>query len=412
MDLVQRSELEIPRPQSEQSPNWETEPRSRNLGVWQSLSGWFIGRESTAWQVLSVTNEVIRRAVQNAALLVQMENMGVSNKAERNHLLTLFSGFSSVDEAHRLSALVFGVQQVRHFTFFAIRESERVDLSAYEEPPFEYPLQPKTRTDKPRLDRSGFPDKSPEKAVQRQKILAEERALRQEVLSCIQDGMLDLAALERPVSPAVRCCLRWPTMDEFRALLDRFWVTRAKNKELYFALKRIVPEYRRLINEQLGWNLIVNEAIVKLEKVPPRALPWMGIQSFQDPMDYCLLCAVLFFLAYLDDGAPFLLSSLTRAVETFLAEVRPVDWTQFLHRKCSNMPRRLAWYWSVTETARALAGIGIRRCSIYMAEWMLLEKLEGNILLAPAVGKLVGHYPASFHNELSEGEEDGPLEDE
>ena len=122
-------------------------------------------------------------------------------------------------------------------------------------------------------------------------------------------------------------------MDEFRALIDRFWVTRAGNKELYFTLKRILPEYRRLINEQLGWNLIVNEAIVKLEKVPPRALPWMGIQSFQDPMDYCLLCAVLLFLADLDDGAPFLLSSLTRAVETFLAEVRPVDWTQFLHRK-------------------------------------------------------------------------------
>ena len=55
--------------------------------------------------------------MQNAALLVQMENMGVSNKAELRHLLTLFAGFQSVDEAHRLSALVFGVQQVRHFAF-------------------------------------------------------------------------------------------------------------------------------------------------------------------------------------------------------------------------------------------------------------------------------------------------------
>ena len=204
LDLIQRSELEIPRPQSEQSPNWEAELRTRNLGVWQSLSDWFIGSESTARQVLNVTNEVIRRAVQNAALLVQMENMGVSNKAELNHLLALFASCQTVDEAHRLSALVFGVQQVRHFAFFAIRESERVDLSTYEEPPFVYTLQPRTRTYKPRLDRSGFPDKSAEKAAQRQKILAEEQALRQEVLSYIQDGVLDLAALGRPVSPAVR----------------------------------------------------------------------------------------------------------------------------------------------------------------------------------------------------------------
>lgn len=28
-----------------------------------------------------------------------------------------------------------------------------------------------------------------------------------------------------------------------------------------------------------------------------------------------------------------MLSSLTKAIETFLAEVKPVDWTQFLHRK-------------------------------------------------------------------------------
>ena len=91
-------------------------------------------------------------------------------------------------------------------------------------------------------------------------------------------------------------------MYEFRFLLDRFWVTRAENKDLYFAVKRALPHYRRLVNEQLGWNLIVNEAVVKLEKVPAKAMAWMGIQEFQEKLDYCLLCA-------------------------------PVDWTRFPHRK-------------------------------------------------------------------------------
>lgn len=124
-------------------------------------------------------------------------------------------------------------------------------------------------------------------------------------------------------------------MYEFRTLLDRFWITRTGDRELYFALKRTLsdPDFHRLVNELLGWNLISNESVIKLEKVPPRAMPWMGIQSFQEPLDYCLLCAVLLFLADLDDGAPFLLSSLTQSVETFLCEVRPVNWTQFLHRK-------------------------------------------------------------------------------
>lgn len=122
-------------------------------------------------------------------------------------------------------------------------------------------------------------------------------------------------------------------MYKFRALLDRFWVRRGEERELYFELKRALPDYRRLVNELLGWNLVVNESVIKLEKVPPRAQPWMGIQSFQEPLDYCLLCALLLFLADLDDGAPFLLSSLTQAIETFLSEVQPVDWTRFPHRK-------------------------------------------------------------------------------
>ncbi len=204
LDLVQRSEREIPRPQSEQSPNWKTELETRCRGVWQSLSDWFTGSDPAARQVLNVTNEVIRRAVQNAALLVQMENMGVSNKAELRHLLTLFAGCRNMAESHCLSAMVFGAQQARHFSFDHIRESERVDLSPYDEPPMEYALQPRTRTYKPRLDRTGFPDKSAEKAVQRQKILEEERALRQEVMGYIRDGTLDLSALDTPVSPAVR----------------------------------------------------------------------------------------------------------------------------------------------------------------------------------------------------------------
>lgn len=122
-------------------------------------------------------------------------------------------------------------------------------------------------------------------------------------------------------------------MHEFRYLLDRFWITREQNKELYFSVKRALPDYRRLINEQLGWNLIVNEAVVKLEKVPPKAMAWMGIEEFQDKLDYCLLCGTLLFLSDLDDGEQFLLSSLTEALEALLAEIHPVDWTRFPHRK-------------------------------------------------------------------------------
>lgn len=122
-------------------------------------------------------------------------------------------------------------------------------------------------------------------------------------------------------------------MYEFRELLNRFWVTREADKELYFTLRRAAPEYRKFAREQLGWNLIVDEKVIKLEKVPPRAMAWMGIETFTEELDYCLLCALLLFLADLDDGEQFLLSTLTESLATFLQEVRPVDWTRFPHRK-------------------------------------------------------------------------------
>ena len=77
------------------------------------------------------------------------------------------------------------------------------------------------------------------------------------------------------------------------------------------------------------------------------------------------------------------------------------------------------------ERCRARCGNGwgsqLRACSLehicqeltaYMAGWMFLEELDGDILLYPAVGKLVGSYPASYQNESGEVEDDGPLEDE
>ena len=213
LTLVHQSALEIPRPHSEQTPFWQEELRQKERGVWQSLLAWFTGKDSTARQVMDVTNEVIRRVVQNAAMLVQMQDMGVSNKAELRHLMALFSAAPSIEDAHRLSALVFGAQQARHFTVNRERETDRIDSSTYEEQPVAYTLQPRVRTYKPRMDRSGFLDKSAEKAAQRRKILEEERQLREKITQYIQGGTLDFSALSQPVPPDVRTVfLSWIAM--------------------------------------------------------------------------------------------------------------------------------------------------------------------------------------------------------
>jgi uncharacterized protein (TIGR02677 family) len=203
LSLVYQSALEVPRAPDEQQPQWKEQLRLQEEGMWSSLMTWFTGENSTASQVLDVTNEVIRRVVQNAAMLVQMQNMGVSNKAELCQLMTIFSGFSDVEEAHRLSALVFGAQRSRHFVGNQERITDRFE-STYQEPPMDNTLSPKARTYKPRMDRCGFSDKRKEKAAQRRKILAEEKARKAQIMAYIREGTLDFSALTTPVSPELR----------------------------------------------------------------------------------------------------------------------------------------------------------------------------------------------------------------
>ncbi|MEG2251593.1 MAG: TIGR02677 family protein, partial [Clostridia bacterium] len=195
LERVYQSELEIPRPQAEEGARFEERLRAQERGVWSSLLAWFVGEGSTASQVMEVTNEVIRQVVHNAALLVQMQNMSVSRKAELNRFLELFVQCGEINQAHKLSAQVFGVQQVRHFTMNAPRATDLISSSVYEEPPLVYRLQPRVRTYKPRLEKNGFTDRLQEKESQRAALLESQQRLRELVSSYLENGALNFARL-------------------------------------------------------------------------------------------------------------------------------------------------------------------------------------------------------------------------
>mgnify|MGYP000989710913 CR=1 FL=1 len=122
-------------------------------------------------------------------------------------------------------------------------------------------------------------------------------------------------------------------MNEVRTLIENYWINRAEDKELYHKVKREIPKYRRFVMEQLGWRLINNERIIKLEKIPAYAESFMGIDDFSDVRDYCILCAILMFLEDKEDNEQFLLSELIDMLEAQLTEYIEVDWTKFVQRK-------------------------------------------------------------------------------
>ena len=85
-------------------------------------------------------------------------------------------------------------------------------------------------------------------------------------------------------------------MDEFRTLLNRFWVRRSEDRELFYQLRRKLPAMRGVLREQFGWEVICTEEVIRLLKQPAKASPAFGIRSFTAVGDYSLLCGLLLVL--------------------------------------------------------------------------------------------------------------------
>lgn len=122
-------------------------------------------------------------------------------------------------------------------------------------------------------------------------------------------------------------------MNEMRALLENYWICREEDRELYNKVKRELPKFQRFVREQLGWKLLNNEHMLKLEKLPAHAESFMGIQEFQEVRDYAILCVVLMFLEDKEEQEQFLLSELIDFVGAQLKEWMEVDWNSFTQRK-------------------------------------------------------------------------------
>lgn len=207
---VVESELEIPRALSEQRGDLRESIRDNVWGKWISLKSWFLptdGRESESSRVLSITNDVIRSLIQNAAFIVQIQNWGISRKEDYRKFLELFLNCEDMEEAHKLSAHVFGAQNAAHYKQNRDRDTDSILSSTYEESPMEYLLKPHTRSYREKKDRRGFEDKSLEKLMQRTQYLRRIEQERQMVLQYIRDGRLELDQITDTVPETVRTTL-------------------------------------------------------------------------------------------------------------------------------------------------------------------------------------------------------------
>ena len=159
---------------------------------------------------MKITSDIIRNIIQNAALIVQVQNWGISRKDDYKKFLELFLKCEDLEEAHKLSAHVFGVQQIEHYKTNIPREEDSINNSVYQEEPATFLLKPHTRGYRERKDRTGFVDKSLEKMAQRESYLRQAQKQKELMLRYVKDQKIRFGDIDEVISEDTRnIFLQW-----------------------------------------------------------------------------------------------------------------------------------------------------------------------------------------------------------
>lgn len=119
---------------------------------------------------------------------------------------------------------------------------------------------------------------------------------------------------------------------KFTDLLENYLILKERDKELYYDIKDNVDKYKDFIYENLGYDLIIKDDFIKLEKIPASLEEWMGIKEFSEIKEYIFFLLLITFLEDKNKEEQFILSSITEYIEHNYPDEK-IEWTVFKNRK-------------------------------------------------------------------------------
>lgn len=129
-------------------------------------------------------------------------------------------------------------------------------------------------------------------------------------------------------------------------LLESFIILKSKDRDKYYEIKDNIDENMSFIKDKLGYDLIIKEDFIKLEKIPSEPKSFMGIPGFTEIEEYIFFMILLMFLEDKNKEEQFVLSNLTEYISINYTNQK-VEWTNFKTRK------------NLTNVIKAAINIGI-----------------------------------------------------
>ena len=190
----------------------EQEMRDRNSGKWKNIKRWFIGdekRDSEVHNIEEKTSEIIRKITRIANQIAESRGNINSRKAEYKKICEMFCNTNNMEEAHKLSSLVFGMENTRHMKGNFERETDNINSSILDEKKIEIEVKPRIRAFKERKDRTIIEDKSEIKRLKIEEYLKQREEERKLIRRYIINGKIVIKDLPE-IEPVVRkSVLKW-----------------------------------------------------------------------------------------------------------------------------------------------------------------------------------------------------------
>ena len=209
LQKVKDYELSIPRLDVEVSEEMIAE---KSAGRWQSIHDWFVGRgsqENEAGKLFDATNDIIRRITRYAAQLSERSSLGANRREEYLKVASVFQKCKDVSEAHRLSAMIFGLERPVHFKGDMNRETDSMNQEVYEEEPLRHLLKPRIRYYQEKTKRSSMREFSPEKEQIRKQIITQHLKDQKKISALEENGEIVFSHLPMLETRVREILLKW-----------------------------------------------------------------------------------------------------------------------------------------------------------------------------------------------------------
>lgn len=178
------------------------------MARWDSIYSWFVGKNgiSEVNRMSDITNEIIRKITRYAQQIGELQNQGANRAEEYKHISDLFGKCQDLSQAHKMSALFFGVDKPLHMQAIYNRNTDSIDSGVYEEEITYYALEPRTRV---ATKRQRAQDYNLEREQQRLEILEHKQAQNEKLKNYIRDGVVDFEKIDILDGESRKILLSW-----------------------------------------------------------------------------------------------------------------------------------------------------------------------------------------------------------